>query len=87
MTTPHGMARASEAEIEVGLQKLSGWERVGAEIKKEYRFFDFKEAVAFVGRVTYRSGTPIAAAHTQNAMAQLAGNQCIPAMIGVVATT
>jgi 4a-hydroxytetrahydrobiopterin dehydratase len=45
------MAALTDAEIAKGLSSLSGWVRAGAEIRKEYRFADFKGAMAFVNRV------------------------------------
>jgi 4a-hydroxytetrahydrobiopterin dehydratase len=45
------MPRASESDIAAALPELSGWDRTGKEIQKQYRFADFKEAMAFVGRV------------------------------------
>lgn len=39
------------SEIEQRLRSLSGWKRDDDEIEKEYRFADFKQAMAFVNRV------------------------------------
>lgn len=45
------MGALTDAESDARLTALSGWTRVGSEIRKEYRFADFKEAMAFVSRV------------------------------------
>jgi 4a-hydroxytetrahydrobiopterin dehydratase len=45
------MPRLSDSEIDERLRGLTGWERSGAEIRKEYRHADFKSAMAFVNRV------------------------------------
>jgi 4a-hydroxytetrahydrobiopterin dehydratase len=45
------MGALTDADIVERLKALSGWARVGLEIRKEYRFADFKEAMAFVNRV------------------------------------
>jgi len=45
------MAVLADAEIETRLLALRDWKRVDVEIRKEYRFADFKEAMAFVNRV------------------------------------
>ena len=45
------MARLTEAEIDERLRGLSGWQREGQEIRKEYRHADFKAAMVFVNRV------------------------------------
>jgi 4a-hydroxytetrahydrobiopterin dehydratase len=47
--------RLDEAGIKEGLGRLSGWERSGDAIRKEYRFADFAEAMAFVIRVALRA--------------------------------
>ena len=44
------MARLDEAAIKERLAGLAGWEREGEAIRKEYRFADFAEAMAFVTR-------------------------------------
>lgn len=49
------MSRLSDHEITTGLAELPGWERSGDEIAKEYRLGDFKEAVAFVVRLSYEA--------------------------------
>lgn len=49
------MARLDEAAIAERLSRLSGWERVGDEIRKEYRFADFAQAMGFVTRVALRA--------------------------------
>jgi 4a-hydroxytetrahydrobiopterin dehydratase len=45
------MSRLDEAGITAGLRQTPGWARTGAEIKRSYRFGDFREALAFVNRV------------------------------------
>jgi 4a-hydroxytetrahydrobiopterin dehydratase len=49
------MARLDDAAIAERLLKLEGWERVGDEIRKEYRFADFAQAMGFVTRVALRA--------------------------------
>jgi len=41
----------SKSEIEQRLRSLSGWKRDDDEIEKEFKFADFKQAMAFVNRV------------------------------------
>ena len=43
--------RLDEAAIAAALRGAPGWERIGAEIRRRYRFADFREALAFVNRV------------------------------------
>ena len=45
------MSRLDEAGVAASLRQTPGWERAGAEIKRTYRFRDFREALAFVNRV------------------------------------
>jgi 4a-hydroxytetrahydrobiopterin dehydratase len=45
------MSRLDEPGIAAALRRTPGWERAGAEIKRTYRFRDFREALAFVNRV------------------------------------
>ena len=45
------MSRLDEAGIVEALRRTPGWERAGAEIRRTYRFKDFREALAFVNRV------------------------------------
>jgi 4a-hydroxytetrahydrobiopterin dehydratase len=45
------MSRLDEPGIAEALRQTPGWERAGAEIKRTYRFRDFREALAFVNRV------------------------------------
>lgn len=45
------VARLTETQIQAELQQLSGWERKGVQISKQYTFKDFVEAMAFVNRV------------------------------------
>ena len=45
------MSRLDESGVAAALRQAPGWERAGAEIKRSYRFGDFREALAFVNRV------------------------------------
>jgi 4a-hydroxytetrahydrobiopterin dehydratase len=45
------MAGLSEDAIAAALASLSGWERVGNVICRQFSFADFKTAMAFVNRV------------------------------------
>ncbi len=45
------MSRLDEAGVIEALRRTPGWERTGAEIRRTYRFGDFREALAFVNRV------------------------------------
>ena len=45
------MSRLDEAGIAQALRQTPGWERAGSEIRRTYRFKDFREALAFVNRV------------------------------------
>jgi len=45
------MSRLDEAAIAQALRQAPGWERAGSEIKRTYRFKDFREALGFVNRV------------------------------------
>lgn len=45
------MKQLEASDIEDRLGRLSGWERKGGWIRKEYRFDDFGESMAFVNRV------------------------------------
>ncbi len=45
------MALLSEAEIEEGLNRLSGWEKKGNEIVKVYKNKNFVESIGFVNKV------------------------------------
>jgi 4a-hydroxytetrahydrobiopterin dehydratase len=45
------MSRLDEAGLTEALRRTPGWERTGAEIRRTYRFGDFREALAFVNRV------------------------------------
>ena len=43
--------RLDEAAVAEALRRAPGWQRAGAEIRRTYRFADFREALAFVNRV------------------------------------
>lgn len=45
------MKQLEEADIQDRLGRLKGWERKGTWIRKEYRFADFADSMAFVNRV------------------------------------
>jgi 4a-hydroxytetrahydrobiopterin dehydratase len=45
------MALLSDEEIDGRLQDMSGWEREGDAIRKEFKGDDFKDSVAFVNRL------------------------------------
>jgi 4a-hydroxytetrahydrobiopterin dehydratase len=45
------MSRLDEAGVAEAVRRTPGWERAGAEIRRTYRFGDFREALAFVNRV------------------------------------
>ena len=45
------MSRLDESGVVEALRRTPGWERAGAEIRRTYRFRDFREALAFVNRV------------------------------------
>ncbi len=49
------MSTLTDDEITDGLSTLAGWEREGDEIVKEYRLGNFKDAVAFVVRLSYEA--------------------------------
>ena len=49
------MSTLTDDEITDGLATLAGWERDGDEIVKEYRLGNFKDAVAFVVRLSYEA--------------------------------
>jgi 4a-hydroxytetrahydrobiopterin dehydratase len=46
-----GTMRLTKGEIEERLRTLKGWKLDDDEIEKEYKFADFKEAMAFVNKV------------------------------------
>jgi 4a-hydroxytetrahydrobiopterin dehydratase len=49
---PEGtMPKLEETQVEGRLKALQGWERRGDEIRKEYKFRDFRAAMAFVNKV------------------------------------
>jgi len=43
--------KLTEPQVAEGLKTLSGWEIREGELKRLYKFSDFKEAMAFVNRV------------------------------------
>jgi len=45
------MEHLSIKEIHDRLEELKGWELIGHEITKEFRFKDFKEAMEFVNKI------------------------------------
>jgi len=45
------MNRLDDAGVAQVLRQTPGWERAGSEIRRTYRFKDFREALAFVNRV------------------------------------
>ena len=45
------MSRLDEHGVTAALRATPGWERAGAEIRRVYRFADFREALGFVNRV------------------------------------
>ena len=45
------MKRLDEPGVAAALGATPGWERAGAEIRRVYRFRDFREALAFVNTV------------------------------------
>jgi len=45
------MAKLSRADAEQKVKNLSGWMLYGDEIRKQYTFKDFLEAIAFVNRL------------------------------------
>jgi 4a-hydroxytetrahydrobiopterin dehydratase len=44
-------ALLDEAGIQKWMEKAPGWERMGGEIKKKYKFKNFVEALKFVNRI------------------------------------
>jgi 4a-hydroxytetrahydrobiopterin dehydratase len=45
------MARLSQADIDERMKRLNGWTLAGTEIRKQFTFADFPEAIAFVNRL------------------------------------
>ena len=45
------MALMPEAEVDRKLASLSGWQRDGQQIRKEYSFGSYMDGIAFVNRV------------------------------------
>jgi len=50
-----GMATLSDTEVKTALADLPGWELVGADIVKQYKFADFVAAMAFVNQLADRA--------------------------------
>ena len=46
------MAALSDEEIERRLSQLSGWERDGSAIRRQFKFEDFQASVDFINRIT-----------------------------------
>jgi 4a-hydroxytetrahydrobiopterin dehydratase len=51
------MARLSPADVDQRMQSLRGWTLQGDEIRKQYTFKDFPEAIAFVNRLAPEAET------------------------------
>jgi 4a-hydroxytetrahydrobiopterin dehydratase len=49
------MAKLTDAEIDAGLKKLSGWTRQGDAIEKSYKFKAFQDGIRFVDRVAVKA--------------------------------
>jgi len=49
------MATLSEEEIRTGLRDLPGWEATGDAVAKEFKLPTFRDAVAFVVRLSYEA--------------------------------
>jgi len=49
------MATMSDTEVKAALGELPGWELVGGDIVKEYKFADFVAAIAFVNQLADRA--------------------------------
>ena len=49
------MATMSDTEVKAALGELPGWELVGGDIVKEYKFADFVAAIAFVNQLAERA--------------------------------
>jgi 4a-hydroxytetrahydrobiopterin dehydratase len=47
------MALLTEPEIDDGLRSLSGWTRDGQEIRKQFTFTSFPDAIAFLARLAF----------------------------------
>lgn len=45
----------SDEEIEANLESLTGWDKGDGDIVKEYRLGNFRDAVAFVVRLSYEA--------------------------------
>jgi 4a-hydroxytetrahydrobiopterin dehydratase len=51
------MALLTDLEIEEQLQSLSGWTREGQEIRKQFTFASFPDAIAFLTRLAFDAET------------------------------
>ena len=51
MPMPRQITQLTDAEIELALVALPGWNRVGDGIERSYKFADFTHAFAFMTRV------------------------------------
>jgi 4a-hydroxytetrahydrobiopterin dehydratase len=49
------MATLSDDDIRAGLEELQGWERDGGQITRQLQFDTFRDAVAFVVRLSYEA--------------------------------
>jgi 4a-hydroxytetrahydrobiopterin dehydratase len=49
------MGTLSSKEVEAGLSELAGWEASGDAIAKEFELESFREAVAFVVRLSFEA--------------------------------
>lgn len=49
------VAVLSDDEVQGALGSLAGWEHAGGALRRELRFGDFREAVAFVVRVAFEA--------------------------------
>jgi 4a-hydroxytetrahydrobiopterin dehydratase len=45
------MGKLSQADVDQRMKTISGWTLMGDEIRKQYTFKDFPEAIAFVNRL------------------------------------
>src|SRR5512145_1579294 len=47
----HAVERLDDRDVQLRLNALPEWERHGEGIRRDYRFADFRQALAFVNRV------------------------------------